>query len=70
MSNVTLTRKTLKNNNLRIILQSDIAEEKPLGGIGHGWHTHILHHSSPIYKPLKCDKASIMLIIKALTSFE
>ncbi|MBD5284927.1 MAG: hypothetical protein HDS29_01455, partial [Bacteroides sp.] len=46
------------------------AEEKPHGGVGHGWHTHILHHSSPIYKPLKRDKASIILIIKALASFE
>ena len=27
---------------------------------------YVSHHSSPIYKPLKHNKASIMLIIKAL----
>ena len=47
-----------------------LSEEKPLGKVGHGWHTHIFHHSSAIYWTHKHNKASIILIIKALNASE
>lgn len=50
------------------LFSAKVTEEKPLGKVGHGWHTHIFHHSSAIYRPLKRNKALIILIIKALNT--